>query len=607
MTFLNPVGLLGLLALPVIVFFHLRRERARQILVSSLDLWSFLETKHTGTRARYLPLTWLLLVHLLVAGLLSLAFSQPQLELPIFSGGQRHLIVLLDTSSSMLAFDLSPTRFDAARDDVRALLSSSDAADMITVITFGVRAEALGDSRQLDLASIVDELDELQAGGVGNRLTEALALAAGHASPDLPVDLRIFTDGAFPRPTIDGYPYVPQWESYGSESSNRAVIDVEVEVIGENRLQVYASVANYGGQAVQAEMTLFADGEEIDTTALQLPPDATTYHIWDLTGQPENLEVRLSSTDTLPADDYAYYSVSRSNAVNVALVSNSPEPLARAIQAAGSANVLRFNSPNFETALDVDLYVFRGWLPNEFPAGNVLIFDPPLENTLLPVENLQDLVDLPLLEANRLLNGVDFAGVRWGQAATFRDDFAAFDSLVTAGEIPILLRGELEDTQLVVFTPVLEDGNFTRHPAFPVLISNVVQSVRGSSLPSSLLAGQSFALPPDEGFPLVSVKDPTGEIQQLFSPRISGDFENTSLPGFYRVESVAQSGEIFVDFVGANAGELSESDLSQGDWLAEFEAVDVNSEPTTPSLDLTPWLLLVVFLFLAVEGWLAWR
>ena len=115
MNLANPLGLLGLLSLPVIIGLHLHLERNRRAVVSSLFLWAFLDAKLQGQRPRQLRLTWLLLLDLLIAAVLSLALAQPQIEIPSAFAQDSHVIVLLDTSTSMLANDIAPSRIEVAK------------------------------------------------------------------------------------------------------------------------------------------------------------------------------------------------------------------------------------------------------------------------------------------------------------------------------------------------------------------------------------------------------------------------------------------------------------------------------------------------------------
>jgi Ca-activated chloride channel family protein len=104
MSFLLPLGLLALLALPIIVLLHLLRERRQRVPVPSLLLWAHLPRRIDGERSRRLPLTLLLLLHLLVAALLGFALGGPQIA-GALAPNARHTALVIDTSTSMAAID----------------------------------------------------------------------------------------------------------------------------------------------------------------------------------------------------------------------------------------------------------------------------------------------------------------------------------------------------------------------------------------------------------------------------------------------------------------------------------------------------------------------
>src|SRR6185503_19647589 len=136
MTFLLPLGLLALLALPLIIVLHLLRERRRRVAVPSLLHWLNLPHRREGERIRRLPLTLLLLLHLLIAALLGLALGRPQVVgAPAHSA--RQTAIIIDTSTSMAARDGATTRFQEARSRALALLRGLGAGDRATLIAAG--------------------------------------------------------------------------------------------------------------------------------------------------------------------------------------------------------------------------------------------------------------------------------------------------------------------------------------------------------------------------------------------------------------------------------------------------------------------------------------
>src|SRR5215207_9733956 len=115
MTLLAPAGLWFLLALPVIFILYLIQSRYRPQVVASLVLWSRmardLEAEASWRRPRW---DLLLALQLLLALLVGLALARPA----FLGGGSQRLVVVLDASASMLARDVQPTRFVAARQQV---------------------------------------------------------------------------------------------------------------------------------------------------------------------------------------------------------------------------------------------------------------------------------------------------------------------------------------------------------------------------------------------------------------------------------------------------------------------------------------------------------
>ena len=50
MSISNPLGLLGLITIPIIIGLHLLLERKKRVVVSSMFLWGFLEDKFEGEK-----------------------------------------------------------------------------------------------------------------------------------------------------------------------------------------------------------------------------------------------------------------------------------------------------------------------------------------------------------------------------------------------------------------------------------------------------------------------------------------------------------------------------------------------------------------------------
>ncbi len=124
MHFAQPLlGLLALLAVPVILLMYLLKQKYKEKQVPSLYLWEKVLTQ-TKAQEPWQKLRKNLLMFLQIAAalLLALALSGPYLMGKI---QVRDYIIGLDCSLSMQATDVEKSRFDAAKADLTELLENT--------------------------------------------------------------------------------------------------------------------------------------------------------------------------------------------------------------------------------------------------------------------------------------------------------------------------------------------------------------------------------------------------------------------------------------------------------------------------------------------------
>jgi hypothetical protein len=137
-TFANPLGFLGLLALPAIVVIHLYHRRFPPLPVAGLHLWGVDTQLHAPGRKRdRLPVTATLLLELFAALILTLVLARPQVGA---TTGVSHLVVVLDTSASMSAKPPDDVPFrDAAVSVVERRMRALGDRSAVSVILTGPR------------------------------------------------------------------------------------------------------------------------------------------------------------------------------------------------------------------------------------------------------------------------------------------------------------------------------------------------------------------------------------------------------------------------------------------------------------------------------------
>ena len=151
MSFLSPLALsLFALSVPLVLLYFLKVRR-RERTVSSLLLWSTaLRDREASTFFQRLHRDPLLLLQLLALLALALALARPVAT--VMGQGARKVVVVLDTSASMKAQDVSPSRFEVARAGALSLVRGLGEGAEVMVIEAGVQARPLlGGNRRVEI------------------------------------------------------------------------------------------------------------------------------------------------------------------------------------------------------------------------------------------------------------------------------------------------------------------------------------------------------------------------------------------------------------------------------------------------------------------------
>jgi Ca-activated chloride channel family protein len=178
MSFTWPIGLVGLVLLPLLVAAYVvyeRRRRASQAMFGNPDLLPNLVGRDPG-RLRHLPLVVLLLA--LAAMILGVARPQATVSVP---REEATIVLAIDVSRSMKATDVEPTRLDAARAAALAFLAEVPEKFRVGVVSFATRAAAAVPPTE-DRA-LVEEALALLAPGEGTAIGDAVALSLQIAQP----------------------------------------------------------------------------------------------------------------------------------------------------------------------------------------------------------------------------------------------------------------------------------------------------------------------------------------------------------------------------------------------------------------------------------------
>lgn len=605
MSFLAPLGLLALLALPLIIILHMLRERRRRVVVPSLLLWQLLPRRQEAQRRRRLPLTLLLLLHLLAAALLALALGRPQWSLALF-GGAGHTAIVIDTSTSMAAPapGLGGTRLEAAQARARALIAGLGARQTATLIAAGPSPRLVDSAGPEGAARLLAALEGLRAGGTGSDLDAALTLAEASLQGRDRARVVVITDAALPAPQLSALAARPaalpvEWVNVGAPIDNRAMVALAARPRGAvGPIQVYARAVNYGQTPLRTVVRLLGDGQLLDTRAVNLQPAGEVELTWAVPRGVVELRAELDGADGLPADDVATISLDQTRPVSALLVSDAPAALERALRALPGVAVTTIAPGQYAGAPEAgvaDLTVFDGYLPPAWPPGGVLVVNPPPGSPLLdvgerPREPGPDQRAPRATEAGaELLDGLSLASVSFGAARDVAPPPWA-RTLLARGDQPLILRGRVGSSEVAVWAFDLAQGNLATRLAFPLLTARTVRDLTPAPLPASALLGEELRLVPDPRAAWVELAAPDGSVAVLTAT--PGEPLPLALdqPGVYTLAERAEGRTLYTGRLAVNAGAPFESDLTPRALppsLSPAAAAGLRDDQSRP---LWPWL-----------------
>ena len=159
MRFLYPIGLLGLIGIPILIIVYLIKNRYTEQTVASTYLWRLSERflKRRNPLSRITGIISLILQLLLVAAL-SLAGAHPIIVLP---GAAHEYCFILDGSASMNMEADGKTRFDLAREEILTVVDGAKDGSTYTVVFVGEATELILEKTD-DKSRVYERLSALE-------------------------------------------------------------------------------------------------------------------------------------------------------------------------------------------------------------------------------------------------------------------------------------------------------------------------------------------------------------------------------------------------------------------------------------------------------------
>lgn len=581
-------------------------------------LWQILISDREADRPwQKLRRNLLLIVQLIILMALVLALTRPFQHVPSTVSG--NLIVLLDGSPSMLAGDVEPDRFSAAKRKVAELISGMGKNDRMTLILVG-RSPIVLASATADKTLLSRVLDNAAGSSSPSDWPSAVAMTSGIAQNYHDVQIVVVSDGGLP----DGIPPLPVDATYlrvGRSGENLAISALESRQSGTGR-QLLAGIRNYGVNNQELLVNIELDGVLFDSRRITTMAGSTNNQLWELPPDAETIEARISGQDEdyLKIDDQAWAVDKTGSDSRILLVSDGNRYLDTAFSVIPGAKLVRIDTESFirsERSSEFELTVLDNMvLPADLPGGDLLIINPlPDERSDSDSDN-QLVIGAPFLAtATRRVSDhpinrhVDWGKVNVRQARSVESSWAR--PLVTADGGPLLLVGERTGRRIVILTFDLRESDLPLQIAFPVLMANItgwLSPGQPFEWPGNRQPGESVRLYPIAGTHEVMVRRPDGEVWKAQTGENGLTYRETHQQGLYEVTFRGDRGDLTAGHFAVNLFEPDESSIEPSWWLNGSQAVTPETgRDYLGQREFWPWLVVMAFIILLLEWWLYQR
>ncbi len=474
MYFANPWGLLGLVALPLIVVIHLYHRRYPPLFVAGLHLWG-VET-HTTTAGRTrerLPITPSLICELLAALILSLVLADPRWG---DVGKVVHLVVVLDNSASMSSrppgLDEKSFR-DAAVIELDRRVQRLPRGSVITLLRTGRRPEMLA-GPAVSWEEAKPQLNDWHPALPKHDFQPTWDLAAQLAAE---TGQLLFLTDVVP----DGKVAVPQLMEI--VSVGRALENVSISAARwdfDSRTakgRIFIRLTNHGQRAANVRVAGAVGEQSIFQQTISLAAGVAAPLEVEVPGGLGRLNIRTETIgDGLPLDDRIELIEPKVRTLHVAVALPKDSPALKAVQ-----RVLR-GVPDVSLSDVESAEMIIAPAQPAPPSRRELwwLGIGPFDPSDTARKAATDLIGPYILEKqNPLLDGLTLSGVVWGGVQPLKLDVAP---IITAGQHPLLSR--LNGTRTTAYLLNLDFArtNLAESPDWPILLSNLME-LRRDNLP----------------------------------------------------------------------------------------------------------------------------
>jgi hypothetical protein len=622
MNFISPSALLWTLPIAgAIVLMYILKLRRKDVVVSSTFLWrQVIRDVQANAPFQKLRKNLLLLLQLIVALLIIFALARPFRRFLALGG--RNIVVIVDTSASMGATDVQPSRLEEAKRKAREIVRQQKPGDLIMILSASSRPQAVtGFTRES--AELTRAIDSLTVHDTPTNMRDALNLAADLVASRSGGEsgvIDLISDGGFESQTGATSPdgslryslanlnlgktHV-NFQPVGKRQNNVGItaVDFRRNLGAERTIQLLVVTHNYSPGAKRFNEEIYADDNLVEAHEVELAPDGEDTQPYDLPepDHPVKMRVKLDVSDDMASDNVAALVLKPRKTLKALVVGRENLFLENALKVDPSVELSK--TPQFSSGKGYDVVIFYDAAPPKLPEGNYLFLHCVSDQAPVKIDGMMSNVQPADWDRDHpVMRYLDIGNERFGSALK-AVPLGWGKELCVAESGSLVVAGEKNKMRAVFVGFSLNESMFPLRVAFPIFIANSVRWLGTGSDDSEIgqvRTGEAVTIPAPPGADRLTIAKPDGSRRELKVNEQGGAiFDEVDETGLYQAD-----GRGFSYPFAANLASASESDTTPHDKLTITDNPSATTGRQVPdNWEMLPILITLALGVLAYEWW----
>lgn len=595
MSFQYPLGLLGLIGIPIIVLIYIIKNKHTEQIVTSNYLWHLSEKFLNKKRPVSLVSGIISLILQIVAiTTISLVIAHPIIYIP---NGAKDYCFILDASGSMNMVCNDVSRMDLGKEEIKNIINESSDGSKYTLIYAGENSrvvyEKFGNKEKA-----CELLDDLKPCGMTVSYDKILKHVQGYFNENKSMITYLITDKDYESSNIEIINVSDNLENYGISN---------FEYVAEkSTIKVNANVMSYESDAT-IELDLYVDDVLVDSKSVsstKLVEAQYTYEsdILDFS----SLKLVIKNNDGLLLDNSStIYNVEKEHNYSTLIVSYRPFYLESMLKTVGNTSITVISPDNYSyDTTGYSLYIFDAVTPTVLPSDGTIWLFRPTESIDGSGFSVQDLVE----DENGIALTYPKNSTSMFKTLTYGLEkepiyvtkymkyglYKNFTTLLTHEGNPIIFTGTTnQGIREVVFAFDLHDSNLPLLMDYLILSKNLVDYSFPIILDkSSYICGEEVKMNVLSNCDSIKVASPNGDTTYLDVSKEITSFK-TTLVGTYTI-SMNFNDEIKEFYIYSNLP------VEESTTINEIESINLDGELENEYNDGIYDKLIILFIILAI-------